>query len=122
MSKQTFFLHEHFYDFDEFCANARSWDVDFHQLDRGKFSSELLMFGNNTTLFFRSKLGCRLLQKGSPPPSLITFGLLVDTSIRIHWRNSEIYGDRLFIFPPGMDCHPRHLHWHTVSTMSSARN
>ncbi len=101
MSEQTYFLHGIFNDFDEFCENVRSWDVDFHQLDRGKFSSELLMYGNNKTIFVRAKLARRMLQRGSPPPGLRTFGLLVDPNIRIHWRNNEIHGDKLFIFPPG---------------------
>ena len=105
MNKEVFLLHQQFHDFEAFCDSARHWDLDYYQLDRGDFSSELLMFGNTTTLFTRAKLGRRLLQKGAPPSGLITFGLLVDPGIRIHWRNLDIVGDRLFIFPPDGELH-----------------
>lgn len=105
MNGQVFFLHQQFNDFEAFCENARHWDLDYYQLDRGDFSSELLMFGNATTLFTRARLGRRLLQKGAPPSGLITFGLLADPDISIHWRNLDIYRDRLFIFPPSGELH-----------------
>ena len=105
MDNPVFFLHQQFNDFEAFCENARHWDLDYRQLDHGDFSSELLMFGNTTTLFTRAKLGRRLLQKGATPSGLITFGLLADPDISIHWRNLDIYGDRLFIFPPGGELH-----------------
>jgi len=105
MGEPVFFLHQQFNDFEVFCENARHWDLDYQQIDHGGFSSELLMFGNTTTLFTRAKLGRRLLQKGATPSGLITFGLLADPDISIHWRNLDIYGDRLFIFPPGGELH-----------------
>jgi len=105
MDEQIFFLHQTFRDFEAFCENARHWDLDYYQLDRGNFSSELLMFGNATTLFTRARLGRRLLQKGAPPSGLVTFGLLANPDISIHWRNLDIYGDRLFIFPPSGELH-----------------
>jgi len=105
MGEPVFFLHQQFNDFEVFCENAHHWDLDYQQIDHGGFSSELLMFGNTTTLFTRAKLGRRLLQKGATPSGLITFGLLADPDISIHWRNLDIYGDRLFIFPPGGELH-----------------
>ena len=103
MDEQVFFLHQQFRDFEAFCENARHWDLDYYQLDRGDFSSELLMFGNTTTLFTRARLGRRLLQRGATPSGLITFGLLADPDISIHWRNFDIDGDKLLIFPPSVE-------------------
>jgi len=105
MDNPVFFLHQQFNDFEAFCENARHWDLDYRQLDHGDFSSELLMFGNTTTLFTRARLGRRLLQKGAPPSGLVTFGLLADPGINIHWRNLDIVGDRLFIFPSDGELH-----------------
>ena len=101
MTGPTFYLQERFSDFDDFCANALKWDLDYRQLEAGAFSSEILTFGNERTLFSRGKLGRRMLQRGSSPGGLVTFGLLADTSINIYWRNIEISGEKLFIFPPG---------------------
>jgi len=105
MAGQVLFLHQQFRDFEAFCETIYKWDLDYRQLDRGDFSSELLMFGNATTLFTRVKLGRCLLQKGTAPVGLITFGLLADPDVNIHWRNLDIYGDKLFIFPPGGELH-----------------
>ena len=33
MKEQTFYLHQQLNDFDEFCANARYWDIDYRQLE-----------------------------------------------------------------------------------------
>lgn len=105
MDKQVFFLHQQFNDFEAFCENAHRWDLDYQQLDCGNFSSELLMFGNATTLFVRSRLGRCLIQKGTSPSGLITFGLLANPGISMHWRGIDVYGDRLVIFPPGGELH-----------------
>ena len=67
MAGQVLFLHQQFRDFEAFCETIYKWDLDYRQLDRGDFSSELLMFGNATTLFTRVKLGRCLLQKGTAP-------------------------------------------------------
>jgi AraC-like DNA-binding protein len=105
MTVPAFYLHQQINDFDEFCANARNWDLDYRQLEAGDFHSKLLMFGNEHALFTRATLGRRLLQQGSPPPGLVTFGLLADPNINMYWRNIDVNGDHLFIFPPGSELH-----------------
>ena len=77
----------------------RSWNLDYQQLETGNFSSELLMFGNDTVIFGRETLGRRVRQKGASPAGLITFGILVNPKICIRWRNYDISGDMLCIFP-----------------------
>ena len=59
------------------------------------------MFGSASTIFSNAKLGRRMLQRGATPAGLITFGILANPDINIHWRNYDICGDKLFIFPPG---------------------
>jgi len=105
MPEQSFHLHQKLSDFDEFCVNARHWDLDFRQLDSGRFHSELLMSGNASILFTRARLGRRMQQRGTPPRGLVTFGLMADPKINIYWRNIDISGDQLFIFPPGGELH-----------------
>jgi AraC family ethanolamine operon transcriptional activator len=101
MDKKVFYLHQQFNDFEAYCESARHWDLDYQQIDRGEFSSERLMFGNTSTIFSRARLGRRMLQRGATPPALITIGLLANPNISIHWRNHEIQGNQLLIFPPG---------------------
>ena len=96
-----FFIHQKFNDFDELCCNMRNWNLDYRQLEAGHFSSELLMFGDNTTIIGREKLGRRLHQAGASPLGLITFGVLVNPKTHIRWRGYDVSGDMLCIFPQG---------------------
>jgi AraC family ethanolamine operon transcriptional activator len=100
MLDQYFYLHQHSNDFDEFCLNALNWDLDYRQLEHGRFTGETLTFGNNRVIFSRGKLTRNMLQKGSSPRGLITFGLLARPEINIYWRNKDVSGKQLFIFPP----------------------
>ena len=97
----AFFLHKELHDFDEFCENVRNWDLDYHQLDRGFFTSELLIFGDDKTQFTHARIDRKMMQKGSSPEGFITFGILADPDIEIYWRNIDILGDMLFVFPDG---------------------
>jgi len=101
MDEEPFFLRQQFSDFEAYCESARHWDLDYNQLDCGDFTSERLMFGNATTIFSHTKIERRMLQRGATPSGLITFGILANPNINIHWRNYDICGDKLFIFPPG---------------------
>ncbi len=101
MTENYFHLHQHSSDFDEFCANALNWDLDYRKLEHGSFTSEMLTVGNSHILFTRAKLGRRMLQRGSSPQGMVTFGLLANPAIRIYWRNIDVSGEQLFIFPPG---------------------
>lgn len=96
-----FFIHQKFNDFDELCCNMQNWNLEYRQLEAGYFSSELLMFGNSTTIIGREKLGRRLRQTGASPTDLVTFGVLVSPKTRIHWRGYDVFGDMLCIFPKG---------------------
>jgi len=101
-----FLISRQFDDFDEFCLNARAWDLDYQQLERGCFSGQLLLADSGDMQFVRARLGRRLIQKGAPPRHLRTFGLLADPQITMHWRGQQVSGDQLFVFPKGgeLDC------------------
>lgn len=105
MTEDYFFLHQHHSDFDDFCTNALNWDLDYRQLERGAFTSQFLTCGNSQVIFSSAKLGRRMLQRGSSPPGMVTFGLLACPEISIHWRNIDVSGEQLFIFPPGGELH-----------------
>ncbi len=94
-----YFLHQHLNDFDEFCHNVRDWDLDYRQLERGSFNSELLIYGDHQTQFAHARIGRKLLQRGASPDGLISFAILADPDIHINWRNIDISGDMMFVFP-----------------------
>ena len=96
-----FFVHQKFHDFDELCCNMRNWDLDYRQLETGRFSSELLMYGNSEIIIGREKLGRKIRQTGESPPGLITLGVFANPKTRIYWRGYDVSGDMLCIFPQG---------------------
>jgi AraC family ethanolamine operon transcriptional activator len=69
------------------------------EVESGPFSGELLMAGNATALLTRAKLGRKMIQKGATPRGMITIGILADPAISLYWRNIDISGDVLFVFP-----------------------
>ena len=79
----------------------QNWNLDYRQLEAGRFSSELLMFGNSTTIIGREKIERMISQTGISPSGLITFGVLVNPKTRIRWRGYDVSGDMLCIFPQG---------------------
>lgn len=100
MSGSDFYLHQYFGDFDEFCQNALNWDLEFRQLEPGAFSGHFVTLGNAKVIFSNTALNRHILQKGSSPRGLFTFGLLASPEISVYWRNLDISGDTLLMFPP----------------------
>ena len=105
MAKKIFYLNQSCNDFDQYCANARGWDLDYYQLEPGVFSSQRLSFGHSGFMISHTKIARRLLQKGTTPAGLVTFGLLGNPEISINWRNTDIQANSLFIFPPHGELH-----------------
>ena len=101
-----FIVNSQFDDFDQFCASARTWDLEYKQIERGAFNSRLLITCGDDIQFTRARLQRRLIQKGNPPQHLRTFGLLADPGITMYWRGRKVSGDQLFVFPHGgeLDC------------------
>ena len=101
MTERPFYRQQFSNNFEAYCDSVREWDLDYRPLESGLFASERLSFGNSEFLFSHTKINRRLLQKGSIPDGLVTFGILASPDIKIHWRNADIKGDALFVFPPG---------------------
>jgi len=99
----TYLIDRDFDDFDEFCCNARAWDLDYRQIEPGPFCSQLLIAGKDQMQFTWSRLARRLIQKGAPPKKLRTFGLLANSQISMFWRGQQVSGDQLFVFPDGAE-------------------
>lgn len=100
-TEQAYLIHQHFGDFDEFCENVVQWDLDYRQIEPGKFDSELLVAGSNRIQFLRARLGRRLIQKGAAPAGMRSFGLLAARNIQIFWHGRQVTGGDLFVFPLG---------------------
>ncbi len=88
-----------FSDFDHFTEVARSWDLDFYQLDRGKFVAELLQKGGASAQLGEARFSRGLEQYGSAPAGLRTFVISAADSTPFKWRGFEVGRTELLVFP-----------------------
>jgi len=106
LAEDAYLINCHFDDFDNLCSAVVAWNLDFRQLETGKFEGRLLISGTPNMQFTRASFGRKLLQKGASPENLITFGLLAKPDVQIYWRGQYVSGKQLMIFPAGgeLDC------------------
>lgn len=96
-------VHRSYDDFDQMCEEVRHWNLDFRQMDRGRFSAEVLQFGLGQVHIAEATFGRCLLQAGAPPQGLRTIAIPADPDVRFKWRGCEIGGSDLMIFPNGAE-------------------
>jgi AraC family ethanolamine operon transcriptional activator len=100
---QIFVLNQRFTDFENFAQMTRAWDLDFIQLDRGNFETEIIQIGVGDAQLAQASFNRFIDQKGSPPPGLWTFAMLTDKSPQIIWRGRQVSKKSLMIYPPGSE-------------------
>jgi len=92
-----------FVDFDELAQEARQWNLDLRQLDRGPFNGDVLQFGIGDVHVSEARFDRKLVQKGAPPTGLRTIGVPAKRSVGFSWRGQQVTGQELVIFPYGAD-------------------
>jgi len=101
--KYPFWLHQRFDNFELFAAAVRGWDVDFRQLDRGEFQTEMTQVDTPTALISEAFFNRRLEQKGGAPPRTWTFAILEAPSPDVIWRGQTLTDQMMAVFPPGSE-------------------
>lgn len=92
-------LNRSFDDFDELAVEARHWDLDLRQLDRGSFDGELLQAISGRTLFTEARFGRTLEQRGASPLGMRTLAIPARAEVRFKWRRHAISGNDILVFP-----------------------
>lgn len=99
----TYVLQRTFGDVDDLAAEARQWDLDFRQLDRGKFHGEVLQFAASGVHISDACFSRSLNQKGSPPEGMRTVAVPARRDLRLNWRGKVVDGQSLMLFPLGSE-------------------
>ncbi|TWU13389.1 transcriptional regulator EutR [Symmachiella macrocystis] len=102
-SPSTYVLQRTFADVDDLTAEARQWDVDFRQIERGKFDGELLQFATGGVHISEARFCRSLNQKGSPPKGMRTVAVPACPEMRLEWRGKEVDSESLMLFPIGAE-------------------
>ena len=101
MSFRNSITHFQFDDFDAFREATQVWDLDFLQLDRGRFNSRLSQKITSEGQWGRVRLGRRVRQRGQGPRGFRTFAIPADHRTRLVFRGLAAGGDDLVVFPEG---------------------
>jgi AraC-like DNA-binding protein len=100
---QTFLIRQTFTDVDDLALQARQWNLDFRQLDRGRFQGNLLQFGVGGVQVGEARFSRSVRQKGAPPDGMRTIAIPANRDLRLQWRGKAIDGQSLMVFPEGAE-------------------
>ena len=99
VDQNYFLLNKTFRDYDDFAQSVRQWDLDFRQMDRGRFTASVLQAGKNECHIGEVYLSRKSYLRGKTPQGLRTFGALKDISSPHIWRGFDVTSNDLLIFP-----------------------
>ncbi|MCF6312530.1 MAG: helix-turn-helix domain-containing protein [Verrucomicrobiales bacterium] len=97
----SYAITHHFCDFDAFAAAADTWDIDFWQLDKGRFEAQLTHIVTPSVILAECKFNRKIEQKGAAPEGFRTFGIPADRALNLRWRGKPVGSDNLLLFPRG---------------------
>lgn len=102
-SPPAYVLQSAFADVDDLAAEARQWDLDLRQLDRGRFRGEVLQFATSGVHISDARFCRSLNQKGAPPDGMRTVAVPARRDLRLEWRGKVVDGESLMLFPLGSE-------------------
>jgi len=94
------FVDRSFDDFDELTAETRHWDLDFRQLDRGRFHGEVMQLMVGRIQIGVARFDRSLQQHGAAPLGVRTFVIPGASEVKFNWRRKKVTGKDLLLFPP----------------------
>ncbi len=94
-----------FTDFDAYCEGARGWDIDFMQLERGRFLGDILQIITPDIQLAHTDINRKMKQQGSSPAGMRTFAIPARGDVNLVWKGMPIPGNAVMIFQPdyGLD-------------------
>jgi AraC-like DNA-binding protein len=102
-TRNSIYLHQHFKTYDHFADKIREWNLDFRQLDHGRFHAELRQVITDSVLVSRAKFNRKLDQRGEVPPGKWTFAMLAPSSPGIVWYGRNVSNQMVMVYPPGSE-------------------
>lgn len=90
------FLHS-----DAFAESIRGWDLDFQQLDAGRYQVDMQQVGTLAVMLTTCHFSRKIEQRGTAPEGYYTFGLPMFDEVPLRRFGQEVGANRLVIFRPG---------------------
>ncbi len=99
----TYVFQRTFADVDDLAAEALQWDLNFRQLDQGRFHGEILQLASSGVHISDARFCRSLHQKGAPPGGMRTVAVPARRDLRLEWRGKAVDGESLMLFPLGSE-------------------
>lgn len=100
------FQDVHYFDsIDELNSAPHGWDVDISAVQRGPTRPELRVSASERVMVNRVDFDCATLQRGSSPPGMRTFSMVVGQDRPHYFRGRKIGRDALITFPGDRELH-----------------
>lgn len=103
--QQELIHRHHFSDFDVFTHALAKWQLEFNQLDHGKFSGNLEQLRTKHVIIERAQLNRKIEQKGVAPPNCRTFAIPNLNHTPYNWRGKHIASNKLISFASEIEMH-----------------
>jgi AraC family ethanolamine operon transcriptional activator len=94
-------LQQAFDDVEHLIETTADWDLDFWQLDAGRFQGEIFQAIAPNWQIAHARFDRKLKQHGLPPVHLRNIVVPGKSSVQFKWRGHEITGNSIMMFPLG---------------------
>jgi AraC family transcriptional regulator, ethanolamine operon transcriptional activator len=101
--KDIFFYKHTFDEIEKVTETVRGWELELFQLDKGKFSGDLMQAGNNLVILTYFKSNRKIEMRGKAPKQMITFGIPLFNISPIIWQKHTITEKRVQTYKPGAE-------------------
>lgn len=90
-----------FSSYEDFAKVAGEWDVEWRQLDHGRFNATLLHVASPSATIERVEFNRRFAQRSSSPSGRLTLGMIGKAVGEINWCGQNVSAEDLLLFSPG---------------------
>ena len=90
-----------FSNLEHFAEVAGNSDLDWQQLDHGRFGAKVLRVASASAIIERIAFNRRFAQRGSSPPGRLTLGWIGKAVGEIGWCRQSVSAEDLLLFSPG---------------------
>ena len=105
-----------FDDIDDFNHRIRDWDLQFSQLSKGRLKGIDINFIKPNLQFSYCHLNKKVIQAGTTPYGVWTFGFFISESIS--WKGMKVEQDEILALKPGSEINGVSLTDYKVHTVS----
>ena len=94
-TKNFFLIKKIFDEIEKVTETIRGWDLEYFQLDKGKFRGDLMQAGNRSVILTYFKSNRKIEMRGKAPKEMMTFGIPLLNSSPIIWQEHTITEKRV---------------------------